>query len=111
MSQTLQSFPLTFTTATEAFNNPAYRTHGLQGYCPLPVDALTALAKAQGVDANDTNNYYDPEAGYDGWELRGMFDGQPFNLYTRYGTLKVGALDGFDVNALNFALAAAIAKL
>jgi len=73
----------------------------LRGYCPLHLPALEALAKANGQNALDANNYYDPNSGYDGWELFGMFNGAPFSLYTRYGVLKVGGNDALDVDALN----------
>jgi hypothetical protein len=73
----------------------------LRGYCPLPLPALEALAKANGQNPLDPNNYYDPESGYDGWELFGTFNGAPFSLYTRYGVLKVGGNDVLDVDALN----------
>jgi hypothetical protein len=81
----------------------------LRGYCNLPLTKLAAVAATAGQNAVDSNNYYDPESGYDGWELFGTFNGQPFSLYTRYGVLKVGGNDELDVDALNAALALAVA--
>ena len=99
---------LKFITAKEAFNT----NHGgsLMGYCSVPKETVARLAAAQGVDANDRNNYYDPDNGYDGWELNGFLNGVPFNIYTRYGTLKIGANFDFCA-ALNDALRAAALEL
>lgn len=77
----------------------------LRGYCPVPLPALEALAKANGQDPRHPNNYWDTESGYDGWELSGEFNGAPFKLYTRFGVLKVGGNDALDVDALNAELA------
>jgi len=80
------------------------------GYCDVPQERLTAFATAHGVNVFDRENMCDPECGYDGWEIRGYvtIDGteQPFNLYTRWGVVRIGGHTPLLVNALNTALAA-----
>ncbi len=64
----------------------------LLGYCNIP---LIALEKLAGRNGYDPSNYYDPESGYDGWELHGTFNGAVFSLYTRFGQLRIGGhMDG-----------------
>ena len=84
--------------------DPLYTGFGgtwLRGYCSVSLPALAALAATNGQNPLHPNNYYDPESGYDGWELFGRFNGAPFSLYTRFGVLKVGGNDALDVDGLN----------
>ncbi|PWT91210.1 MAG: hypothetical protein C5B54_05755 [Acidobacteria bacterium] len=58
--------------------------------CDLDLAQLVALS---GLDPYKTDGaYYDPDKGYDGWALTGTFNGEPFNLYTRWGCLRIGGL-------------------
>lgn len=103
-----------FITTSDAFHNPKFNGTSLVGYCNVPAEKLAAVAKAQGIDVLDRENYYDYEAGYDGWELHGTFNGEPFQLYVRYGVLKIGGhfaddpmtpgQPALDVDGLNAAL-------
>jgi hypothetical protein len=69
---------------------------------------LTQLARLSGLDPFNPQNYYAPDDGYDGWELQGTFDGQPFNLYTRWGQLRIGGRDNLNVLGLIDALSSGI---
>lgn len=59
-----------------------------------------ALERVSGLKATGDHAYYEPEIGYEGWDLFGTFDGEPFNLYIRYGTLKIGGTPNLDVDGL-----------
>ena len=68
--------------------------------------SLEKLAAAAGYDPQGDHAYVDREAGYDGWEIYGTFEGEAFNLYTRFGQLRIGGRDGLNVPGLRAALEA-----
>ena len=48
------------------------------------------LKNASGMNPTSSHAYYDPEKGYEGWELHGRLDGALFEIYMRFGMLKIG---------------------
>lgn len=77
----------------------------LRGYYDVPLDRLVTLS---GLNPYDPDNYRAPEDGYEGWELHGTFNGEAFNLYTRWGVLRIGGTDRLDVLGFRLALDTAL---
>jgi hypothetical protein len=73
----------------------------------LPLAAVAALS-GQNPYTNP-NGYVEDEKGYDGWTVTGTFNGEVFNLYTRWGVLRVGGRD-LDVDGLVAALTARLTR-
>jgi hypothetical protein len=63
-----------------------------------------------GAAGLDPDGYRDDEKGYDGWELHGYFNGEVFNIYERWGQMRIGGSDALDVEGLKAALTIALDK-
>ena len=84
-------FMITWVKTADASANPIFNGTCLRAFLEgWNIEKVAAFAKTVGLDAYDNDNYYDRENGYDGFELHGLFEGAPFQLYTRWGVLRIG---------------------
>ena len=89
------------------FTNKDYFAGCLLTRLDLPTDKLAQLAGGTNPDA-----YRDEENGYDGWSVTGTYDGETFDIYTRWGMPRIGGEpDRLDVWALVADLTAAVNAL
>lgn len=75
---------------------------GFLAHINVNLDKLTTYLNNLGLNpANDPAAYFDDEAGYDGWEFTGTYNGCPFSVYTRWTNLRVAGFDdSLDVEGL-----------
>ena len=84
-------FMITWVKTADANANPLFNGTSLRAFLEgWNNEKVAAFAKTVGLDAYDPDNYLDRDAGYDGFELHGLFEGAPFQLYTRWGVLRIG---------------------